>query len=209
MDAQVGRVFDWLRNNDLFDNTVVVFSSDNGPVTANWINWWEVNAHGDSGGFRGRKHYLYEGGIRVPAIIRYPGVVEAGSVSDQPVIGMDWFVTLAKLGGGRVPTDRDIDGIDIAPVFSGEELPERSLFWALNAASELEFAVRKGRWKLLLDKQQQPAELYDLEEDPLEFFNLIKNKPPELATLLAAFAAHMDAIESDRLRPDTNQDYVK
>jgi arylsulfatase A-like enzyme len=209
MDAQVGRVFDWLRNNDLFDNTVVVFSSDNGPVTANWINWWEVNAHGDSGGFRGRKHYLYEGGIRVPAIIRYPGVVEAGSVSDQPVIGMDWFVTLAKLGGGRVTTDRDIDGIDIAPVFSGEELPERSLFWALNAASELEFAVRKGRWKLLLDKQQQPAELYDLEEDPLEFFNLIKNKPPELATLLAAFAAHMDAIESDRLRPDTNQDYVK
>lgn len=209
MDAQVGRVFDWLRDNDLFDNTVVVFSSDNGPVTANWINWWEVNAHGDSGGFRGRKHYLYEGGIRVPAIIRYPGVVEAGSVSDQPVIGMDWFVTLAKLGGGRVPTDRDIDGIDIAPVFSGEELPERSLFWALNAASELEFAVRKGRWKLLLDKQQQPAELYDLEEDPLEFFNLIKNKPPELATLLAAFAAHMDAIDSDRLRPDTNQDYVK
>ena len=56
MDAQIGRVLDWLRDNDLYDNTVVVFSSDNGPVTSDWINWWEVNAYGSTGGFRGRKH---------------------------------------------------------------------------------------------------------------------------------------------------------
>jgi len=208
MDAQVGRVFDWLRERDLLDDTVIVFSSDNGPVTSNWINWWEVNAYGDSGGFRGRKHFLYEGGIRVPAIIRYPALVEAGTVSDEPVIGMDWFVTLARLGGGEVPGDRDIDGIDISPVFDGERLPERSLFWALNAASDLEFAVRQGHWKLLLDKQRQPAELYNLDEDPLELFNLIDSEPPELAMLLDAFSAHIKAIEADPLRPDTDQGYV-
>ena len=209
MDAQVGRVFDWLRENDLYDNTVVVFSSDNGPVTENWINWWEVNAHGSSGGYRGRKHYLYEGGIRVPAIIRYPGVVEAGTVSDAAVIGMDWFVTLANIGGGQVPADRDIDGIDIAAVFDGEDLPSRSLFWALNAASELEFAVRSGDWKLMLDGESEPRELYNLAEDPLELFNLIKEQPAKVEMLVREFAAHRDAIAADKLRPDTDQGYEK
>ena len=209
MDAQVGRVFDWLRENDLYDNTVVVFSSDNGPVTENWINWWEVNAHGSSGGYRGRKHFLYEGGIRVPAIIRYPGVVAAGTVSDAAIIGMDWFVTLANIGGGQVPQDRDIDGVDIAAVFDGEALSERSLFWALNAASDLEFAVRSGSWKLLLDQHGKPRELYNLAEDPLELFNLIEQQPAEVEMLVHEFAAHRDAIAADKLRPDTDQGYEK
>ena len=209
MDAQVGRVFDWLRENDLYDSTVVVFSSDNGPVTENWINWWEVNAHGSSGGYRGRKHFLYEGGIRVPAIIRYPDAVAAGTVSDAAVIGMDWFVTLAKIGGGQVPEDRDIDGIDIAPVFDGDDLPERSLFWALHAASDLEFAVRSGSWKLMLDEQGEPRELYNLAEDPLELFNIIDQHPAELEILVAEFASHRDSIASDPLRPETDQGYVK
>jgi arylsulfatase A-like enzyme len=209
MDAQVGRVFDWLRENDLYDNTVVVFSSDNGPVTENWINWWEVNAHGSSGGFRGRKHFLYEGGIRVPAIIRYPGVVEAGTVSDAAIIGMDWFVTLAKMGGGQVPDDRDIDGIDIAPVFEGQDLPERSLFWALHAASDLEFAVRSGSWKLMLDTQGEPRELFNLAEDPLELFNIIDQHPAQLEMLVHEFESHRDSIASDPLRPNTDQGYEK
>lgn len=209
MDAQIGRVFDWLRENDLYDDTVVVFSSDNGPVTENWINWWEVNAYGSSGGFRGRKHYLYEGGIRVPAIMRYPALVEAGTVSDAPVIGMDWFVTLAEIGGGKVPDDRDIDGIDIAPVFTGNALPDRTLFWALNAASELEFAVRKDAWKLLLNKSRQAKELYDLDEDPLELFNLLDQEPEQVAALLAVFEKHYSSVSADPLRPDTDQGYKK
>ena len=209
MDAQIGRVFDWLRENGLYDDTVVVFSSDNGPVTSNWINWWEVNAYGETGGFRGRKHYLYEGGIRVPAIIRYPAKVAAGSSSDAPVTGMDWFVTLARIGGGKVPQDRAIDGIDIAPVFADGELPERSLFWALNAASDLEFAVRKGNWKLLLDREQQPRELYNLDEDPLEFFNLIENELERPDELVGIFAEHYEDIAADPLRPRTDQGYVK
>ena len=201
MDAQIGRVLDWLRDNDLVEDTVVVFSSDNGPVTSAWINWWEVNAYGETGGFRGRKHFLYEGGIRVPAIIRYPNVVQAGSVTDEPVIGMDWFVTLAKIGGGEVPGDRDIDGIDIRPVFNGEPLQPRSLFWALDAVSELEFAIRRDSWKMLLDRDGTPSELYNLDEDPMEFFNLIDTEAA-IATQLGEEAAEfLDAIARDPLRP--------
>lgn len=205
MDAQIGRVLDWLRAHGLYDDTVVVFSSDNGPVTSAWINWWEVNAYGSTGGFRGRKHFLYEGGIRVPAIVRYPGVVAPGSVSDTPAIGMDWFVTLAKIGGAEVPDDRDIDGIDIRPIFDGEEMPERSLFWALYSAddgvSEIEYAVRRGSWKLLLDVEARPRELYNLEEDPLEFFNLIDAEDAVAQQLTDEAKGIISSISKDPLRP--------
>lgn len=202
MDAQLGRVFDWLQEHDLEENTVVVFSSDNGPVTAQWINWWEVNAYGSTGGYRGRKHFLYEGGLKVPTIIRYPNVIEPGSESDAPVIGMDLFVTLANIGGGKIPGDRAIDGIDVQPIFSGGDLPRRSLFWALDSVSELQFAIRKGSWKLLLDGEQNPRELYNLAEDPLEFFNLINEEKEKSAILAKEAAEFLADIASDPLRPD-------
>jgi arylsulfatase A-like enzyme len=202
MDAQLGRVLDWLSEHDLVQNTVVVFSSDNGPVTSNWINWWEVNAYGSTGGYRGRKHFLYEGGLRVPAIIRYPNVIEPGSESDASVIGMDLFVTLANIGGGKVPADRAIDGIDVQTLFDGGELPQRSLFWALDAQSDLEFAIRRGPWKLLLDKEQNPRELYNLVEDPLEFFNLINEERERAQQLGKEAAAILADIASDPLRPN-------
>ena len=201
MDAQLGRVFDWLRANDLEENTVVVFSSDNGPVTSNWINWWEVNAYGDSGGYRGRKHFLYEGGLRVPTIIRYPNVIEPGSESNASVIGMDLFVTLANIGGGKVPADRAIDGIDVQSIFSGGDIQERSLFWALDSVSELKFAIRKGSWKLLLDEKQNPRELYNLADDPLEFFNLIDEQTEISAQLASEAEVFLADIASDPLRP--------
>ena len=201
MDAQLGRMLDWLETNGLEDNTVVVFTSDNGPVTENWINWWEVNAYGSTGGFRGRKHFLYEGGIKVPAIIRYPGVTEAGTKSNALVVGTDLFVTLANLGGGQVPQDRPIDGIDITPVLNGGELPARSLFWALDSVSEMEYAVREGNWKLLLDHEREPRELYNLAEDPLEFFNLLAQEDRKTESLVEIFGEICSSIESDPLRP--------
>ena len=205
MDAQIGRVLDWIDERGLAEDTVVVFSSDNGPVTSAWINWWEVNAYGETGGYRGRKHFLYEGGIRVPAIVRYPGVVEAGSVSDETVIGMDWFVTLATIGGGEVPDDRVIDGVDLSDVLRGGRLAERGLFWALHAAddrvTDIEYVMRRGPWKLMLTVAGEPRELYRLDEDPLEFFNLL-GKEPEVADRLLAEAQEMlESIERDPLRP--------
>ncbi|MBT8078693.1 MAG: sulfatase-like hydrolase/transferase [Gammaproteobacteria bacterium] len=209
MDAQIGRVLHWLEQNGHSEETVVVFSSDNGPVTDRWINWWEVNAYGSTGGFRGRKHFLYEGGIRVPAIIRYPGVVEAGSVTDEAVTGMDWFVTLAGIGGGQVPDDREIDGVDIKAVFDGGQLPDRDLFWALKAASDLEFAVRRGAWKLMLDSDRVPRELYNLDDDPMEFFNLIESEASVTRRLATAAIDKLQSIQDDPLRPDINVGYVQ
>ena len=208
MDAQIGRVLHWLRDHDLYNETVIVFSSDNGPVTSNWFNWWEVNAYGSTGGYRGRKHLLYEGGIRVPAIIRYPELVEAGTETDAAVIGMDWFVTLAKLGGGEVPDDRAIDGIDVSPVFEGESLPERSLFWSLSTAdggrvvTEIEYVVQRGDWKLLLDDDGEPRELYNLDEDPLEFFNIIDEHDGVVRRLEREATAMIESIANDPLRPN-------
>lgn len=187
MDAQLGRLLAWLERAGLADDTVVVFTSDNGPVTSDWINWWEVNAYGSTGGYRGRKHYLYEGGIRVPAIIRYPALVEAGSRSDELVVGTDLFVTLARLAGATIPDDRPIDGIDVRTVLSGGTLPQRTVFWALDSVSDFEFVIRRGDWKLFLDREGQPQALYDLATDPLEFFDRRASEPGIVRDLLARF----------------------
>ena len=109
MDHQIGRLLDALVDLGVDDDTVIVFASDNGPVTENWRTWWEVNAHGSTGGFRGRKHRVYEGGIRVPAIVRYPGVTEPGSRSDALVIGTDLFTTLVGIADAELPSDRAIE----------------------------------------------------------------------------------------------------
>lgn len=194
MDSQLGRVLEVLKTGGLDKNTIVVFASDNGAVTSNWFNWWEVNAYGSTGGYRGRKHQLYEGGIRVPALIRYPGHIKAGSTSDALIVGMDWFSTLAKLAGAPIPKDRIIDGIDVAPALKGQALPERSLFWGLPTRHGPEFAVRQDGWKLFLDSQHKPVELYDLNTDPLEFFNLLEAEPRRVTELQQYFLAQMATL---------------
>ena len=187
MDMQLGRVLQWLDHKNLTDDTIVVFTSDNGPVTSSWLSWYEVNAYGSTGGYRGRKHFLHEGGIKVPAIVRFPGTVEPGSTSDDLVVGTDLFVTLARLGGGTVPDDRPIDGMDVRAVLSGGELGDRTVFWALDSVSDLEFVVRTGDWKLLIDRDGSPRELYDLKVDPLEFFNVREDQPIIVADLMSRF----------------------
>jgi arylsulfatase A-like enzyme len=201
MDAQLGRVLQALADMGVEEDTVVVFSSDNGPVTSAWLQWYETNAYGDTGGLRGRKHFLYEGGIKVPTIIRYPGVTRPGSTSDELALGTDLFTTLVHIGGGEIPADRPIDGIDIAPVLIGESLPERAVFWSLSSHGELEFAVRRGSWKLLLDRDHEPRELYNLAEDPLEFFNLLEDNEQTVQQLNMIFEDVLRSIENDPLRP--------
>ena len=201
MDAQIGRVLQWLdAQSELRDNTIVVFASDNGPVTSRWINWWEVNAYGDTGGLRGRKHYLYEGGIKVPGIVRYPGVTRAGSESDALVTGTDLFTTLVNAAGGTIPADRSIDGQDITDTLRGTAPAPRQLLWALTGS--LEYAYRDGDWKLLLDAERQPRELYDLSDDPLELFNLFETQRQRAKRMTEGFNQALDAILADPLRPN-------
>jgi arylsulfatase A-like enzyme len=201
MDAQLGRVFDWIKSGDLYDDTVVIFASDNGPVTSDWLAWYEVNSHGSTGGYRGRKHYLYDGGIKVPAIIRWPGVVGPGTTSDELIVGTDFFATLAKIAGGEIPQDRAIDGVDIRPALEGMALPPRTILWALADRAELDYAIRQDSWKLLLDDEKQPKELYNLAEDPLELFNLIDDETLKSEQLFEAFVQEISLIEDDPLNP--------
>lgn len=199
MDAQIGRVLTWLDNQGLSKNTVIVFTSDNGPVTSDWMNWWEVNAYGSTGGYRGRKHMLYEGGIRVPAIVKIPGVVEAGSVSNDVVLSSDFFSTLVRMGGGELPTDRPIDSVDLTDVLRGGVLMPQDRFWALDAVTELEYVVRRENWKLFIDRRGVPQELYDLVSDPLELFNLVEEQADKVAELVGVFEKTLSSIKSDPL----------
>ena len=201
MDHEIGRLLAAMRERGVYEDTVIVFASDNGPVTEDWRTWWEVNAHGSTGGLRGRKHRVYEGGIRVPAIARVPGVTDAGSRSDALIVGTDLFTTLAGLAGAALPDDRDIDGIDVTAALSGDALEDRTLVWALEAADGPDFAIRHGRWKLLLDEAQQPVALFDLETDPLELRDIARDHPERVSEMAQAFRTRMQAIEADPLRP--------
>ncbi len=187
LDAQLGRLLAWLRSAGKARNTLVVFASDNGPVTSRWQAWHEVNAYGSTGGLRGRKHYLYEGGIRVPALVRLPGIIEAGAEIDTPISGLDWLPTVAAIAGMAIAPQQQLDGQNVMPALIGGRLRERTLFWAMAGRSELRYAVRRGPWKLLLDESGQPRELYNLAQDPLELNNRIASEPAHVERLHAHF----------------------
>ncbi len=200
MDHQIGRVLKTLRKLRLEQSTLVVFASDNGPVTSQWINWWEVNAYGSTGGLRGRKHMLYEGGIRVPAIIRFPPQITPGTESDELIVGMDLFTTIARAAGVRIPQDRAIDGMDVWPALVGKSLPPRSLLWALEGQPAPPFAWREQNWKLLLNHDYSVAGLYDLATDPLELFDLAAAQPMRTAAMQERFVERLALLKSDPLR---------
>jgi len=202
MDAQIGKVLDEMDKTGLRNNTIVVFASDNGPVTERWINWWEVNAYGSTNGLKGRKHFLSEGGLRVPAIIRYPGVLPAGKSSDALVIGTDWFATLLAYSAVSVPDDRPIDSRNIAAVLAQAAVQqERTFHWALPTPDGFDYAIRKGNWKLLINNQQESAALYNLNEDPLELFNLLESHPDKVSNLNKRHQQNLADIARDPLRP--------
>ena len=201
MDRGIGQVIDYLEQANLRSSTLIIFVSDNGPVTDDWIHWYEVNAYGSTGGLRGRKHFLYEGGIKVPALLSQPGVLPEGARSDLVFSGTDWLATLSSLLGFDLPMDRAIDSVDISRVLLGDAPLSRSLHWALPTPNGYDYAIRDGKFKLSLDADQQPKALYDLEIDPLEMFNLLTEMPTEAQRLANKHRAFFEKIRQDPLRP--------
>lgn len=164
-DSYVGRIMARLKECGLDENTLVLCCSDNGGT-------FEPKAFGTMGPLKGRKGSLYEGGIRVPMIARWPGKVASGATSDLPWSFCDVLPTLADLAGARgIP--RNVDGISVAPALLGKpQNPDRPLYWETLEGRGLNQAVRIGKWKGVRRGSDAPLELYDLAADPGEARNV-------------------------------------
>jgi len=145
LDAGFGRVLDSLDRLNLRKETLVIFTSDNGPAITS------IHPHGSAGPLRDKKGTVYEGGIRVPGIVQWPEHIAPGTVSDEPVSGVDMLPTLCAAAGVETPADRILDGTNVLPVFRGEELHRsRPLYWQFNRAKgDAKVAMRDGDWKLV------------------------------------------------------------
>jgi arylsulfatase len=166
MDHEIGRLLKELDDRGLRDSTFVFFTSDNGPETLNRYKTAN-HSHGSAGPLRGMKLQLTEGGIRLPGIVRWPGHIEAGKESAEPVSNIDLLPTLCGLAGASVPTDRFLDGADLRPLFAGKPIERKApLYWQYDKAlGDWKVALRKGDWKLLADGKLERFALYNVAED--------------------------------------------
>lgn len=178
MDRDIGRLMSLLKELGIDQHTVVFFCSDNGAAKR-----WE-GRFDSSGPLRGRKRDLYEGGIRTPMIVRWPGRIKAATVSDSAWYFADVLPTLAALAGVRPPAD--IDGISVLPTLLGQaqDLSQRFLYWEFFERG-FQQAVRWGKWKAIRSKPGQPLELYDLSNDIAETQDLAADHPDIVARIEA------------------------
>lgn len=203
LDDGIGRVLRCVDELGLRDTTLVFFTSDNGPaITA-------IHPHGSAGPLRDKKGSMYEGGIRVPGILRWPGHTRGGQVSHEPVCGVDLLPTLCAITGIAVPQDRAIDGASFLPIFEGRPIVRTTpLYWQFNrASSKPKVAMRIGDWKVLahldtpelkpgVDQTEEDMkrfktaelttfELYNLRRDTGETTDLAAQEPKRLAEMSA------------------------
>jgi N-acetylgalactosamine-6-sulfatase len=215
MDASVGRLLKKLDELGLREKTIVVFSSDQGPAPVEppgktqklttdaqkqrQLQQWDMMGY--AGDLRGGKHGMYEGGVRVPFIIRWPGHVPAGKVNTTSVIGgIDWLPTLGRFAGAPVDTAQ-LDGEDVSEVWLGKDRERtKPLFWKVNNVRS-EIGIRDGRWKFFYPGRKiSGIELYDLSADPRERTN-VAAKYPEVVKQLTAKVEKWNAM--------LPRDYVK
>jgi arylsulfatase A-like enzyme len=191
VDESVGRVLACLNELKLTDDTIVVFSSDNGGHMGATSNH----------PLRGAKGMLYEGGIRVPLICRWPGVTKAGSRCEEPVIGVDLYPTFVELSGSKIASDQTLDGCSLVPLLRdcGASLERPAIFWHFPAylqgrgdpaggpfRTTPAGAIRMGRWKLIEWFENGRRELYDLHDDIGETQDLAASHPEKAIELHSA-----------------------
>jgi len=180
MDTQIGRLLDGLKARGLEENTIVIFTSDNGALP--------TFDGARSAPYRGHKLALYEGGIRMPFIVRWPGTVPAGKVDERSVLmAQDVFPTLCAIAGAALPREHTLDGIDVSQAWRGQPAAKRGpVFWEYGRNDEFfrfgpdrspNLAVRRDNWKLLVNADGSRTELYDLATDVREAKNLAAEKP--------------------------------
>jgi N-acetylgalactosamine-6-sulfatase len=195
-DAGVGSILSALKKHGIDDNTLVIFSSDNGPE---WTSGPSRKQHGDAAtgpglggyysvgttaGLKGRKRSLFSGGVRVPFIVRWPGVVPAGKVDNKSVMtAVDLLPTFMEVAGGKLPPSYKPDGESVLGALKGQQFKRtKTIYWEWTGFRTKEdfwphFGIRDGKWKLLVNQKLKRTELYDIEADWAEKKNLAEDYP--------------------------------
>lgn len=174
-DKAIGRLIEYLEENNLRENTMIIFASDNGGAIQAPLEELNTNA-----GLRGRKGLMYEGGIKVPFIVNYPNKIKPNQVIDNLIYFPDVMPTLAEYAKAKAPSD--IDGQSLKPLLEGEDSFDnnRILYWEFPGK---QVAIRKGKWKAVTVEMDAPLELYNISNDPYETKNLA-NEYPQIVTEL-------------------------
>ncbi|MFW5844843.1 MAG: sulfatase [Planctomycetota bacterium] len=194
IDAAFGKLIAHLDATGMWEDTIVLYTSDNGPA---WDP--EFLNLGSTGGHRGAKAWLYEGGHRVPGLLHWPGRSSPGSVSHATVFNTDFFPSILTGLGIPLPTDRVIDGTDILPIFDGQT-PERPqpLYWRYEAAdNDLKVAYREGDWVLLADTLIDRCELYHLGRDWQQRDNRVYDEYERFAAMKRRLLTVHRAVDQD------------
>lgn len=195
-DEAIGKIRQKLKDLGLYDNTIFVFSGDNGST---WHNegFDSSSPHGTyyaanpdinlNYPLKGGKLTHYEGGIRTPLLISWKGQIEPGTIYEYPVSTLDLFPTFANAAGASLPSDRQYDGVDLLPYVTGKksERPHEALFWRNGVVK----TVRHGDYKLLINDEDKTVLLYDISVDPTESKDLSKENPGKVAELTELFKA--------------------
>jgi len=198
VDDSTGKILAALDELHLAEDTVVIFTSDNGGLLGPT----------DNAPLRAGKGWPYEGGIRVPLIVRWPGLTKAGSTSDVPVISVDFFPTICRAAGVELPAGRTIDGVDIRPALDGTgKLPREAIYWHYPhyRGTQPHSIVRAGDWKLIKRYDGRQFELFNLANDLGETTDLSDKMPEKVKALDAMLAAWLK--DTGAKLPKPNPDY--
>ena len=193
VDHEVGRLLAALDARGLRDGTLVIFTSDNGPEgLRRYPN--AIHSHGSAGPLRGMKLSMYEGGLRVPGVLRWPGRIDPGTECAEPVVFYDVLPTLCVVAGANLPRETPLDGVNALPILEGRRPVERPvpLHWQYDVAQggPWRFALRRGPWKLLADADRKQFALYDVVADAPERHDMAADRPD----LVAALRAEMENL---------------
>jgi len=189
VDIAIGNVLNTLKETGLDKNTVVIFVSDNGGAS-------EVTSNDP---LRAGKCFLYEGGIRVPLIVRWPGKIIAGSITNVPVTSTDFYPTILEMAGLPLMPEKHKDGVSFAPLLKGEKYSQRDLFWHYphyEGGSEPASAIRSGNWKLIEFYEGDRVELYNLKDDIGEYHNLALKYPERTKILKEKLQAWRNEVKA-------------
>jgi arylsulfatase A-like enzyme len=203
MDREVGRIMQLVDELRLTDQTLFVFTSDNGP-TYERLGGSDSDFFGSAGPFRGLKGSLYEGGIRVPLVAHWPGHIQPGTISDRLTGFEDWLPTLLEIAGHQNLTPSDLDGISFASTLLGKPQSQRPFLYREFPSYGGQQFVRAGDWKLIRQdwnrrpnaKLQPRTELYNLADDPGETHDLTDSQPERVKTLLEILAKQRTPSET-------------